>query len=222
MTSNRFGSLSGYREYSQNEMRQRAADFAAEMRKRRSVRAFSRKEVPMEIIEDCLRVAGSAPSGANRQPWHFVVVKDPEIKRRIRQEAEKVEHEFYHKRAGKDFLDALAPLGTGEQKPFIEDAPYLIVIFAQSHRIVPERGKVKHYYVNESVGIAAGMLITAIHHTGLACLPYTPSPMEFLNAVLKRPKNERPFLVLVTGYPAEGALVPKIRKKPLHEIATFL
>ncbi len=222
MTSNRFGSLSGYREYPQDEMRLRAADFAAEMRKRRSVRAFSKKKVPMEVIEDCLRVAGSAPSGANRQPWHFVVVKDQEIKRTIRQEAEKVEREFYRNRAGADLLDALIPLGTDEQKPFLEDAPYLITIFARSYGIMPDGRTVKHYYVNESVGIATGMLITAIHHAGLVCLPYTPSPMYFLNMLLKRPENERPFLILVTGYPAEGVLVPEIRKRTLHEITTFL
>ncbi len=214
--------LSQYREYPADEMKQRAADFYAEMRRRRSVRDFSDRPVPREVIEECLRAAGTAPSGANMQPWHFVVVSDPVIKRRIREAAEAVEEAFYRRRASKEWLDALAPLRTDARKPFLEVAPYLIVVFAQSYGVAPDGHKIKHYYVSESVGIATGMLITALHHAGLATLTYTPSPMRFLQEILDRPSNERPFLILVTGYPAEGAQVPIISKKPLGEIATFV
>lgn len=203
-------------------MKRRAADFCAEVGRRRTVREFSDRAVPREVIEDCLRAAATAPSGANLQPWRFVVVSDPAIKRQIRLGAEKEEHEFYHGKAPQEWLDALAPLGTNEDKPFLEIAPYLIVIFAQSYGVLPDGRKVKHYYAQESVGIATGMLITAIHHAGLASLTHTPSPMGFLNEILGRPANERAFLILVVGYPAEDARVPVIGKKPLDEIATFI
>jgi nitroreductase len=156
------------------------------------------------------------------QPWHFVVVSDPEIKKKIRNGAEAEDREFYSGRAPAEWLEALAPLGTDEHKPFLETAPYLIVIFAQSHGLLPDGRKVKHYYAQESVGIATGMLIAAVHHAGLASLTHTPSPMGFLNEILGRPSHERPFLILVVGYPAEGATVPDISKKPLEEIATFV
>jgi nitroreductase len=156
------------------------------------------------------------------QPWHFVVVSDPEIKRQIRIAAEKEEHEFYHRRAPQEWLDALEPLGTDEEKPFLEVAPYLIVIFSQTHSMLPDGRRVKNYYISESVGIAAGILITALHHAGLATLTHTPSPMGFLRDILSRPEDERPFLVLVVGYPAEDAVVPKIPKKSLDEIANFI
>ena len=156
------------------------------------------------------------------QPWHFVVVGDAAIKQKIRVEAEKEEHDFYHHKAPREWLDALAPLGTNEHKPFLETAPYLIVIFAQSYGVLPDGRKVKHYYAQESVGIATGILITAIHHAGLVSLTHTPSPMRFLNDLLDRPVHERPFLILVVGYPAEDATVPLIAKKPLEEIATFV
>jgi nitroreductase len=156
------------------------------------------------------------------QPWHFVVVSDPAIKRRIRVEAEKEEREFYHHKAPQEWLDALAPLGTNEHKPFLEDAPFLIVIFAESYGVLPDGRKVKHYYTQESVGIATGILITAIHHAGLASLTHTPSPMGFLNEILGRPSHERPFLILVVGYPASSATVPAISKKSLREIATWV
>lgn len=214
--------LADYQEYTVAEMRQRAAEFYADIRRRRTVRDFSNRHVPREIVEDCLRAAGTAPNGANMQPWHFVVVSDPDIKRRIRVEAEKEEHDFYHHKAPQEWLDALAPLGTNEHKPFLETAPYLIVIFAQTYGVLPDWRKVKHYYAQESVGIAAGILITAIHHAGLVSLTHTPSPMGFLHDILGRPSNERAFLVLVVGYPAEDAMVPAITKKPLEEIATFL
>ena len=217
-----FVPLPDYREYPVAEMQQRAADFLAEMRRRRTVREFSNRPVPREVIEDCLRAAGTAPSGANMQPWRFVVVGDPEIKRRIREGAETEEREFYRERAPQEWLEALSALGTDEHKPFLEIAPWLIVVFAQSYGRLPDGRKVKHYYAQESVGIAAGILITAIHHAGLVSLTHTPSPMGFLNDILGRPAHERPFLILVVGYPAEGAIVPVINKKALEEIATFV
>jgi iodotyrosine deiodinase len=214
--------LSTYREYPVQEMKQRAAGFRAEMQRRRTVRAFADRPVPREIIEDCLLAAGTAPNGANLQPWHFVVVSAPEVKRRIREAAEREEYDFYHRRAPREWLDALAPLGTDEHKPFLEAAPYLIAVFAQSYGLLPDGRKVKNYYVTESVGIATGILVTALHHAGLATLTHTPSPMGFLNELLGRPANERPFLLLVVGYPAPDAEVPLISKKPLGEVATFL
>jgi nitroreductase len=204
------------------EMRRRAAEVLADLRRRRTVRHFSDRPVDRAIIEDCLLAAGTAPSGANLQPWHFVVVSDPALKRQIREGAEKEEREFYGGRAPQEWLDALAPLGTDEHKPFLETAPYLIAIFAQSYGVLPDGRKVKNYYVQESVGIATGMLITALHHAGLASLTHTPSPMGFLNVILQRPANERPFLLLVVGHPAADAQVPDIGKKALAEIATFL
>lgn len=213
---------SEYREYPVEEMRRRARAFYEEMRRRRTVRDFSDRPVPMEVIEDCLRTAGTAPSGANMQPWHFVVVTDPALKRRIRQAAEKEERLFYEQRASEEWLQALAPLGTDWRKPFLETAPVLIAIFAQAYGLTPEGGRVKHYYVQESVGIATGMLIAALHHAGLACLTHTPSPMKFLNEILDRPPNERAFLLLVVGYPAPDATVPDIDKKPLEAFTTFL
>jgi nitroreductase len=222
MDNPRFVPLSAYREYSPEEMQQRAASFRAEMQRRRTVRYFSNRPVAREIIEACLLAAGSAPSGANLQPWHFVVVTDPEIKRKIRAGAEEEEREFYNGRATQEWLDDLATLGTDEHKPFLEIAPYLIVIFAESYRILPEGRQGKNYYVAESVGIATGMLVAAIHHAGLVSLTHTPSPMGFLNDVLGRPKNEKPFLILVVGYPADDAVVPVIGKKTLEEIAEFV
>ena len=217
-----FVPLSQYHEYPVEDMKRRAAGFYADLKRRRTVRHFSDRPVPRDIIEDCLRAAGTAPNGANMQPWHFVVVSDLEIKKKIRAGAEEEEREFYGGRAPAEWLEALAPLGTDEHKPFLETAPYLIAIFAQSFGLLPDGRKVKHYYAQESVGIAAGILITAIHHAGLVSLTHTPSPMGFLNEILGRPPHERPFLLLVVGYPAEGATVPDISKKPLAEIATFV
>jgi len=214
--------LAGYVEYPVEVMKRRAAEFYADVRRRRTVREFSDRPVPPEVIMDCLRSAGTAPNGANMQPWHFVVVSDPAVKRKIRLEAEKEEHEFYHHKAPQEWRDALAPLGTDEKKPYLESAPYLIVIFVQTHGVTPDGRKLKHYYAHESVGIATGVLITAIHRAGLASLTHTPSPMGFLNKILGRPSHERPFLILVVGYPAAGARVPAITKKPMEEIVTFL
>ena len=211
-----------FTEYPIAEMQERASTFRKEMQKRRTVRHFSDKPVPREIIEECLLAAGTAPNGANLQPWKFVVVGDPKVKHEIRVEAEKEEDEFYHRRAPQEWLDALAPLGTDEHKEFLDVAPYLIAIFGKTHSTLPDGRRVKNYYVNESVGIATGFLITALHHAGLVSLTHTPSPMGFLNNILNRPSEEKPFLLLVTGYPAEDAQVPVITKKPLEEIVTFI
>ncbi len=204
------------------EMQERARTFYEMLRRRRSVRDFASQPVPAGVIEDCLRVAGVAPNGANKQPWHFVVISDPTVKRRIREAAEEEERLFYSQRASEEWLDALRPLGTDANKPFLESAPCLIAIFAQSYHLDAEGKKELHYYVNESVGIATGFLIAAIHNAGLACLTHTPSPMHFLNEILQRPSYERPFLLLVVGYPADGAQVPVISKKPLTEFATWI
>ena len=222
MSGPEFTPLTTYLEYPVEEMRRRAAAFCEELRRRRTVRQFSDRPVPLDIIETCLLAAGSAPSGANLQPWHFVVVSDPATKRRIRAAAEEEEHEFYQHRAPQEWLDALAPLGTDESKPFLEIAPYLIAVFAATHSHLPDGRRVKNYYVSESVGIATGMLVAALHHAGLATLTHTPSPMGFLNAVLSRPRDERAYVLLVTGYPAADAVVPKIGKKSLEEIADFI
>jgi len=211
-----------FTEFPIDEMKQRATSFRESMETRRSVRYFSNRPVPRAIIEECLIAAGTAPNGANLQPWQFVVISDPKVKHEIRVEAEKEEEEFYHRRAPQEWLDALAPLGTDEHKPFLETAPYLIAIFGITHSIMSDGQRVKNYYVNESVGIATGFLITALHHAGLVSLTHTPSPMGFLNSILNRPSEERPFLLLVTGFPAEEAQVPIITKKPLGEIATFI
>jgi nitroreductase len=186
------------------------------------VRQFSDRPVPREVIEACLAAAGSAPSGANLQPWLFVVVTDPAIKRTIRVEAEKEEREFYEHRAPKAWLDALAPLGTDADKPFLETAPVLIAIFGRKHSETPAGTPVKNYYVTESVGIATGFLIAALHHAGLATLTHTPSPMGFLNQILSVDDDARPAILLVVGYPAPGCTVPSIGRKPLDAIAKFL
>ncbi len=202
-------------------MQERAAQFYEGMRRRRTVREFSPEAVPMAVIEQAILAAGTAPNGANHQPWHFAVVTDPERKARLRAAAEEEERSFYNGRAPQDWLDALAPLGTDENKPFLETAPVLIGIFGESWHPTDD-GKRKNYYVTESVGIATGILITALHSAGLVTLTHTPSPMGFMNQVMDRPSNERPFLLLVIGYPAEGCTVPDITKKPLDQIASFL
>ncbi len=222
MSKATFHSLSSYIEYPPEEMKQRAVTFRKEMQRRRTVRQFSDRPIPREIIEECLLTAGSAPSGANLQPWQFVVVSDPRTKHEIRVAAEQEEDEFYHRRAPQEWLDALAVIGTDEYKPFIETAPYLIVIFGKNHSQLPDGRHVKNYYVNESVGIATGFLIAAIHNAGLVSLTHTPSPMGFLNDILHVPPDIKPFLILVVGYPAENAQVPEIGKKSLEEIATFI
>lgn len=210
-----------YKEYPVKEMRKRARSFYEKMSRRRTVRNFSDRPVPREIIKDCIRTAGTAPNGANKQPWHFVAVSDPLVKKKIREAAEEEEREFYERRATDEWLEALEPLGTDPHKPFLEKAPYLIAIFSERYGIKENGEKETHYYVKESVGIATGMLITAVHNAGLTSLTHTPSPMGFLNDILDRPDNERPFLLLVVGYPEEDVKVPDISKKSLDEIASF-
>ena len=218
-----FVPLLDYRAYPEDEMMRRAREFHADLKRRRTVRQFSSRLVPRAIIDDCLSAAATAPSGANLQPWHFVVVSDPETKRRIREAAEEEELHFYRHRAPQEWLDALAPLGTDENKPFLEQAPYLIAIFAQKYGRLADGRRVKHYYPTESVGLATGMLIAALHIAGLATLTHTPSPMKFLNEILGRPKTaERPFLLLVVGHPDENAMVPDIGRKPLDEVVSYI
>jgi iodotyrosine deiodinase len=222
MTKLKLIPYSNYKEYPSDEMTKRSRSFYEDIKRRRTVRDFSNKPVQKEIIENCIKAAGTAPSGANLQPWHFVVVSNPRIKKKIRIAAEEEEREFYSKRAPKEWLDVLEPLGTDESKPFLEIAPYLIAIFYKSYDVLPDGNQVKQYYAMESTGIATGILINAIHNAGLVSLTHTPSPMNFLNEILNRPKNERPFLLLVVGYPAEDAKVPDIKKKNLQEIESFI
>lgn len=204
------------------EILARARWFYDQADRRRTVRHYSDRPVPREVIETCLRAAGTAPSGANLQPWHFVAVGDPEMKRRIRVAAEEEERDFYERLAPPEWLEALAPLGTDPDKPFLEIAPWLIACFVQPYSVRPDGGILKHYYAVESVGIAVGILVTALCHCGLVSLTHTPSPMKFLNKLLNRPSHERPFVLLVVGHPAEDARVPEIRRKALSDIATFL
>ncbi|GAB5410372.1 MAG: nitroreductase family protein [Balneolaceae bacterium] len=222
MSDAKFVPLTTYKEYSPNEMKERADSFYEMIKSRRTVREFSDRPIDREIIEKCILAAGTAPNGANKQPWHFAVVSDPEIKSKIREAAEEEEREFYHRRAPEDWLEDLHPFGTDEHKPFLEKAPYLIGIFAQSYHLDENDEKEKHYYVKESVGIATGMLITALHNAGLATLTHTPSPMGFLNEIMQRPTHEKAFLLLVVGYPEKGVQVPDITKKSLDEVSSFL
>lgn len=203
------------------EMLANAQEFYQKVNSRRTVRDFSSQEVPLEVIQQCLLAAGTAPSGANRQPWHFAVVGDPLIKKKIREGAEQEEQEFYSGRAPQDWLDALAPLGTDAEKPFLELAPYLIVVFAEKYGVDSQQKKQKNYYVTESVCLATGLLITALHSSGLATLTHTPAPMKFLNEILARPVREKPLMILVVGYPENGAKVPAIERKDLTETASF-
>ena len=214
--------LEKYREYAIDEMRARLREFYEDVARRRTVREFCDRPVPRDLIETALKAAGTAPSGANLQPWHFVVVSGPATKRKIREAAEAEEQEFYEHRASEEWLAALEPLGTDEQKPFLETAPYLIAVFLQKYGELPDGRKVKHYYPTESTGLATGLLITALHRAGLATLTHTPSPMKFLNEILGRPKSERPFLLLVVGYPAEDARVPDIERKELDEFTSWV
>lgn len=222
MPESNFIPLTGFKEYSPEEMVERASDFYELIKRRRTVREFSDHPIPKEVLDKCLLAAGTAPNGANKQPWHFAVVTNPDIKKKLRAAAEEEEHEFYNRRAPKDWLDDLEIFETNEFKPFLEKAPALIGIFTQSYHLDEEGNKEKHYYVKESVGIATGILITALHNAGLATLTHTPSPMGFLNEVMQRPDNEKAFLLLVVGYPEDGVKVPKITKKSLEEISSFL
>src|SRR6266536_1666027 len=207
---------------SDDELLRRAQEFYEVMQRRRTIRDFSERPVPREVIEYCIRAAGTAPSGANLQPWHFVAVRDPAIIHEIRTAAEKEEKEFYEHRAPKAWLEALAPLGTDSNKPFLETAPWLIAVFAQPFRILADGSRSPTYYAIESVGIATGILVTAVHSCGLVSLTHTPSPMGFLNRILGRPSYEKPFVLLVVGHPAENALVPDIGRKPVEKISSFV
>lgn len=217
----RFVPLADYQAYPEPDMIRRAQWFHGEMNRRRTVRDFSDRPVPRAVIEACLSAAGTAPSGANLQPWHFAVIADPAIKREIRAAAEAEEREFYANRAPAAWLAALAPLGTDPNKPFLETAPYLIAVFTQNWSTGADGIRLKHYYAPDSVGIATGLLIGALHHAGLATLTHTPSPMGFLARILGRPASEKPFVLLVTGYPAADARVPDIKRKTLAEIASW-
>jgi nitroreductase len=199
-----------------------AQRFRTDMQSRRTVRDFSSRPVPRDIIETCIEIAGDAPSGANQQPWHFVAISDPETKHRIRLAAEEEERAFYAGRAGEEWLDALAHLGTDDNKPFLDEAPWLIVIFAKRWGEDDHGNRVKHYYVPESVGIASGFLISALHMAGLASLTHTPAPMKFLTEICGRPESEKPVILLVAGYPADDAEVPKIDKYPLDKISSWI
>lgn len=214
--------LDDYREYPINEMRERVRSFYEDIRRRRTVRDFSDRPVPRDVIETALEAANTAPSGANLQPWHFAVVSGPETRKKIREAAEAEEREFYEHRASEEWLAALAPLGTDSNKPFLETAPYLIAVFLQKYGRLEDGRKVKHYYPTESTGLATGILIAALHRAGLATLTHTPSPMKFLNEILGRPTSERPFLLLVVGYPSDDARVPDIERKSLDEFASFI
>lgn len=204
------------------KMRERSAAFAQDLARRRTVRDYAPEPVDRDIIENCIRAAGTAPSGANQQPWHFVAISDPDIKSAIREAAEEEERAFYAGRAGEEWLGALAHLGTDDHKPFLEIAPWLIAIFAERYSVDDDGKRTKNYYVPESAGIATGFLIAALHQSGLATLTHTPAPMSFLSKVCKRPENEKPVILLVVGYPAKGARVPDIQRKPLGQITTWL
>jgi iodotyrosine deiodinase len=206
---------------SEEEAATRSRDFLDLMRKRRSVRHFSPEPIPRELIENAIRTAGTAPSGANQQPWTFVVVTDPELKQRLRDAAEREERLLYEERASREYLDAIEPIGTDWIKTHITDAPAVIVVFEQAYGYEPDGSKRKHYYVRESVGIAVGFLLASLHAAGLATLTHSPAPMGFLKEILGRPDNERPFILIPVGYPSEDAEVPDIPKKSLEEIAEF-
>lgn len=198
-------------------------DFLAYMKKRHSVRDYANTPVPREVIENIIATAASAPSGANRQPWHFVAVADPDMKAQIRAAAEEEEKSFYDGGAGDEWLSALEPIGTGVEKPHLTDAPWLIVVFAERYGLNPDGSRYKNYYINESVGIALGFLIAAIHNAGLVCLEHTPNPMKFLNTLCNRPINEKPVMVIPVGYPTETATIPAAakQKKPLNIVSSF-
>lgn len=204
----------------EEQLAQNAQTFYEQMKTRRTVRHFSSRPIPKEVIENIIKTASTAPSGANKQPWTFAVIHSPEMKAKIRIAAEKEELKNYTERMSQEWLDDLAHLGTDEHKPFLEEAPYLIAVFKKAYDITPE-GKKKNYYVNESVGLAAGFLLAAIHQAGLCSLTHTPSPMNFLEQLLERPKNERAILLIPVGYPAEGATVPNISRKSLEEVSAW-
>lgn len=210
-----------YQAPSEEELLKRSRSILKLLKKRRTVREFSTKPVPDEVIMNCIEAAGTAPSGAHMQPWHFVVVRDAGIRKQIREAAEKEERANYELRYSEEMKQDIARLETHFEKPYLEHAPVLIVVFKESYRIDENHVRRKNYYVNESVGIATGMLITALHYSGLVALPHTPSPMKFLNNILQRPRNEVPTIIFPVGYPADGITVPNLKRKPLEEIVTL-
>jgi len=223
MSDAKFVPLKGFQHRSDGEMLERSRDFFDLMKSRRTIRDFSDKPVPREVIENAIRTAGRAPSGANKQPWHFAVIESADVKKQLREAAEEEEREFYGGRASETWLKDLEPFGTDDQKPFLETAPYLIAVFRESYGLDKETGeRTQNYYVHESAGLAAGFLIASLHNAGLATLTHTPSPMGFLNKICGRPKNERPIMLVVAGYPAEGIQVPDIDKKSLEDIRTWI
>jgi iodotyrosine deiodinase len=217
MSEPRFVPLA-FERLSEDEQIARSRAFLERMRMRRTVRHFSTQPVPFELVENAIATAGTAPSGAHQQPWTFVVVSDTDVKRQIREAAEAEERRSYESRMPDEWLEALRPLGTDWRKPHIEDAPYVVVVFEQAYGLPPDGTKVKHYYVKESVGIAVGMLLASLHEAGLATLTHTPSPMGFLRELLGRPENERPYVLVPVGYPADECLVPDLERKGLEEI----
>ncbi|SFD39915.1 nitroreductase family protein [Pseudoalteromonas denitrificans] len=217
--------LTDFEELTPEIMQQKATENYENIKRRHSIRSFSNKPVPKEIIETCIKAAATAPSGANHQPWHFVAIHSADIKKQIRIEAENLERSFYEGRAGEEWLDALKPLGTDASKPYLESAPWLIAIFSQKKGGIHAEDKNQNYYVHESVGIATGFLIQALHHSGLVTLTHTPKPMSFLTKICNRnPDNERPYMLLIAGYPDKDATVPEhaLVKKELDEIASFI
>jgi len=214
--------LKNYTKYSDNEVVEKSQLFFNKMNSRRTVRTFSSELIPVQVLKNAIKTANTSPSGANKQPWHFVLVQSAEIKKKIRIAAEKEEKEFYSNRASKEWLKDIEPFGTDEHKPFLETAPYLIVVFEEKYKTASNGEKAKNYYTKESVGLACGILLTALHNVGIATLTHTPSPMKFLAEILKRPKNETPFLLIVAGYPEVGTVVPNIKRKKLNEILTII
>ena len=224
MKSHQASPLQDYIEYPESEMLIRSRQFYTDIKRRHSIRKFSDRGVDQAIIENCIKAAGTAPNGANHQPWHFVAIRSAEIKKQIREQAEAHEQGFYSGRAGEEWLAAIQPLGTDANKPYLQHAPWLIAIFSQKKGGLDPHHKQTNYYVHESVGIATGFLINALHHSGLVTLTHTPKPMSFLSKICQRPDDERPYMLLITGYPADDATVPihAQKKKSLAEIATFL
>ena len=216
--------LNDFIEYSPAEMLARSEQFYKDIKRRHSIRQFSDRPVAKIIIENCIKAAGTAPNGANQQPWHFVAIHSQDVKTRVREQAEAHERGFYEGRGGDDWLGALKPLGTDANKPYLQQAPWLIAVFSQKNTEQEDGNKQSNYYVHESLGIATGFLINALHHSGLATLTHTPKPMSFLSKICHRPDNERPYMLLIVGYPADDATVPQhaINKKPLNQIMSFL
>lgn len=222
MIDSKFREYSEYIRYSSDEMKSKSTQFLTNIKRRRTIREFSDSPIPFDVIANCVKAAATAPNGANKQPWHFVIISDSDVKRKIRKEAEKIEMEFYSRRASKEWLQDLKQFSTNWNKPFLESAPYLIAVFAEKYSLDENNRQEKNYYVMESVGMACGFLIAALHHCGVATLTHTPSPMNFLSELCNRPSNEKPYLLIVVGIPKDGVQIPDISKKSFEEVATIL